>query len=142
MAWKNQCSKWVQEPNFILESSLKTICSTFWSHFLKVFSKFCLFISDFIKYKSECDPDSSTVRLSGLLNLHLLSGRGLRAGGRSRRIRDLYCVVEIDHIHKARYFFQTSIISNIFCVQKWSTDWFLPTCHDKPWNRKSFMNLF
>ena len=58
--------------------------------------------SDFIKYKSECDPETNPIRLSGMLSLHLLSGRGLRAGGRSRRIRDLYCVVEVDHIHKAR----------------------------------------
>ena len=47
-------------------------------------------------------PDNGGSRLSGLLNLHLLSGRGLRTGGRTRRIRDLYCVVEVDHIHKAR----------------------------------------
>ena len=58
--------------------------------------------ADFIKYKSECDPEASAIRLSGILSLHLLSGRGLRTGGRSRRIRDLYCVVEVDHIHKAR----------------------------------------
>ena len=58
---------------------------------------------DFIKYKSECDPESTGIRLSGTLSLHLLSGRGLRTGSRSqRRIRDLYCVVEVDHIHKAR----------------------------------------
>ena len=62
---------------------------------------FC-FLLDFIKYKSECDPEASAIRLSGILSLHLLSGRGLRTGGRSRRIRDLYCVVEVDHIHKAR----------------------------------------
>ena len=61
-----------------------------------------LFLLDFIKYKSECDPEASAIRLSGILSLHLLSGRGLRTGGRSRRIRDLYCVVEVDHIHKAR----------------------------------------
>ena len=61
-----------------------------------------LAFSDFIKYKSECDPEASAIRLSGILSLHLLSGRGLRTGGRSRRIRDLYCVVEVDHIHKAR----------------------------------------
>ena len=60
------------------------------------------FFTDFIKYKSECDPEASVIRLSGILSLHLLSGRGLRTGGRSRRIRDLYCVVEVDHIHKAR----------------------------------------
>ena len=63
---------------------------------------FFLFLLDFIKYKSECDPEASAIRLSGILSLHLLSGRGLRTGGRSRRIRDLYCVVEVDHIHKAR----------------------------------------
>ena len=64
----------------------------------------CLFLfTDFIKYKSECDPESTGIRLSGTLSLHLLSGRGLRTGSRSqRRIRDLYCVVEVDHIHKAR----------------------------------------
>ncbi len=55
-----------------------------------------------MKYKSEVEPEEGGVRLSGLLNLHLLSGRGLRTGGRARRIRDLYCVVEVDHIHKAR----------------------------------------
>ena len=63
---------------------------------------FSVLASDFIKYKSECDPEASAIRLSGILSLHLLSGRGLRTGGRSRRIRDLYCVVEVDHIHKAR----------------------------------------
>merc|ERR1719346_661355 len=40
--------------------------------------------ADFIKYKSECDPEASAIRLSGILSLHLLSGRGLRTGGRSR----------------------------------------------------------
>ncbi|TRY75245.1 hypothetical protein TCAL_01671 [Tigriopus californicus] len=54
------------------------------------------------RYKSEAIPENGGVRLSGILNLHLLAGRGLRTGGRSRRIRDLYCVVEVDHIHKAR----------------------------------------
>ena len=68
--------------------------------FHKVNSSFSFL--DFIKYKSECDPEASAIRLSGILSLHLLSGRGLRTGGRSRRIRDLYCVVEVDHIHKAR----------------------------------------
>ena len=58
--------------------------------------------AEFIKYKSEVMPESGGLRLSGQLNLHLLSGRGLRTGGRSRRIRDLYCVVAVDHIHKAR----------------------------------------
>jgi hypothetical protein len=62
----------------------------------------CLIFSDFIKYKSEAAPENGGLRLSGLLYLHLLSGRGLRTGGRTRRIRDLYCVVEVDHIHKAR----------------------------------------
>ena len=61
-----------------------------------------MFISDFVKYKSEAMPENGGARLSGILNLHLLAGRGLRTGGRSRRIRDLYCVVEVDHIHKAR----------------------------------------
>lgn len=75
----------------------KTICAKATIHFG------LWFLSDFIKYKSECDPESTGIRLSGTLSLHLLSGRGLRTGGRSqRRIRDLYCVVEVDHIHKAR----------------------------------------
>ena len=73
--------------------------------------KLSLFLADFMKYKSEVMADSAGggggsggggVRLSGVLNLHLLSGRGLRTGGRTRRIRDLYCVVEVNHIHKAR----------------------------------------
>ena len=72
----------------------------FLQFFIKSFPSF--HFTDFIKYKSECDPEASAIRLSGILSLHLLSGRGLRTGGRSRRIRDLYCVVEVDHIHKAR----------------------------------------
>ena len=71
-------------------------------HWIRLKVPACVF-ADFIKYKSECDPESTGIRLSGTLSLHLLSGRGLRTGGRSqRRIRDLYCVVEVDHIHKAR----------------------------------------
>ena len=70
--------------------------------YLETMVTFFYNFADFIKYKSECDPEASAIRLSGILSLHLLSGRGLRTGGRSRRIRDLYCVVEVDHIHKAR----------------------------------------
>ena len=69
---------------------------------IRIYSQVYPLTSDFIKYKSEVVPENGGLRLSGLLNLHLLSGRGLRTGGRSRRIRDLYCVVEVDHIHKAR----------------------------------------
>ena len=42
------------------------------------------------------------MRLSGSLHIHLLSGRGLKTAGRYKRFRDLYCVIEVDHVHKAR----------------------------------------
>ena len=42
------------------------------------------------------------MRLSGSLHIHLLSGRGLKTAGKYKRFRDLYCVVEVDHVHKAR----------------------------------------
>ena len=32
----------------------------------------------------------------------LFEGRGLKATGRYKRFRDLYCVIEVDHVHKAR----------------------------------------
>ncbi|CAB4069131.1 SYDE [Lepeophtheirus salmonis] len=75
--------------------------------------------ADFIKYKSEVMPESGGIRLSGILSLHLLSGRGLRTGGRTRRIRDLYCVVEVDHIHKARTVVRTNNLEVEFLIYSW-----------------------
>ncbi|XP_054162005.1 rho GTPase-activating protein 100F-like isoform X2 [Oppia nitens] len=61
---------------------------------------------EFFKYRPE-KPDrglQSSDGFSGLLNVHLLAGRGLRAstGHVSEHYRDVYCVIECDRIHKAR----------------------------------------
>lgn len=47
------------------------------------------------------------IGMSGMLWIHLLAGRGLRAMSETSQasqpmIRDLYCVLECDRIHKAR----------------------------------------
>lgn len=47
------------------------------------------------------------IGMSGMLWIHLLAGRGLRAMSETTQaqqpmIRDLYCVLECDRIHKAR----------------------------------------
>ncbi|XP_054717791.1 rho GTPase-activating protein 100F-like [Uloborus diversus] len=44
---------------------------------------------------------------SGLLWIHLLSGRGLRGGGHGASFRDLYCVIECDRQHRARTVIRT-----------------------------------
>ena len=44
---------------------------------------------------------------SGMLWVHLLSGRGLKPAGRMQHLRDLYCVLECDHVHKARTVIRT-----------------------------------
>ncbi|GIY48070.1 rho GTPase-activating protein 100F [Caerostris extrusa] len=44
---------------------------------------------------------------SGLLWIHLLSGRGLKPTGHADHFRDLYCVIECDRIHKARTVIRT-----------------------------------
>jgi len=58
--------------------------------------------ADFIKYKIDRYSEAGDMRLSGSLHVHLLSGRGLKTAGKYKRFRDLYCVVEVDHVHKAR----------------------------------------
>ena len=58
--------------------------------------------ADFVKYKIDRYSEAGDMRLSGSLHVHLLSGRGLKAAGKYKRFRDLYCVVEVDHVHKAR----------------------------------------
>ena len=60
------------------------------------------YILDFVKYKIDRYCETSDLRLSGSLHIHLLSGRGLKTAGRYKRFRDLYCVIEVDHVHKAR----------------------------------------
>jgi hypothetical protein len=60
---------------------------------------------EFFKYRPE-KPESGiqSEGYSGLLNVHLLAGRGLRAsaGHTAEHFRDVYCVIECDRIHKAR----------------------------------------
>ncbi|XP_022241336.1 rho GTPase-activating protein 100F-like isoform X1 [Limulus polyphemus] len=59
---------------------------------------------EFFKYKPEKDSETvlQTNSFTGLLWVHLLAGRGLRPTGHADHFRDLYCVIECDHIHKAR----------------------------------------
>ena len=60
---------------------------------------------EFFKYRPEKpERKSRNDGYSGLLNVHLLAGRGLRAstGHVSEHYRDVYCVIECDRIHKAR----------------------------------------
>ena len=60
---------------------------------------------EFFKYRPE-KPERRPFNdgYSGLLSVHLLAGRGLRASGGhvSEHYRDVYCVIECDRIHKAR----------------------------------------
>ncbi|CAG2167203.1 unnamed protein product [Oppiella nova] len=60
---------------------------------------------EFFKYRPE-KPERGlqSEGFSGLVNVHLLAGRGLRAstGHVSEHYRDVYCVIECDRIHKAR----------------------------------------
>lgn len=56
-------------------------------------------------YGSRPDVEMGTASsLSGVLWVHLLAARGLRATGahKESHFRDLYCVIECDRVHKAR----------------------------------------
>ncbi|XP_066939421.1 rho GTPase-activating protein 100F isoform X4 [Macrobrachium rosenbergii] len=58
--------------------------------------------AEFLKYKVGVgNMGGVTEGVSGMLWVHLLAGRGLKAAGRSE-FRDLYCVLECDRVHKAR----------------------------------------
>ena len=60
---------------------------------------------DFFKYRPEKPDTTNPIQegFSGLLWVHLLAGRGLRAStGHLDNIRDVYCVIECDRSHKAR----------------------------------------
>lgn len=61
--------------------------------------------AEFSKYKLD-KPIMEAQGVSGMLWLNLLAGRGLRATPEgvqtNTQIRDLYCVLECDRIHKAR----------------------------------------
>uniref|UniRef100_A0A336MBG0 CSON014720 protein n=1 Tax=Culicoides sonorensis TaxID=179676 RepID=A0A336MBG0_CULSO len=64
--------------------------------------------AEFSKYKLD-RPVADGVGISGMLWIHLLAGRGLRAFQEGTQptpaqpqIRDLYCVLECDRVHKAR----------------------------------------
>lgn len=59
---------------------------------------------EFFKYRPD-KPESGVQAegFSGLLWVHLLAGRGLRASaGHTEHYRDIYCVIECDRIHKGR----------------------------------------
>ncbi|XP_050435790.1 rho GTPase-activating protein 100F-like isoform X2 [Adelges cooleyi] len=72
--------------------------------------------AEFLKYKFEKTTVENAPPISGLLWVHLLAGRGLRASstaalpGQPPNVlatppgtsRDLYCVLECDRVHKAR----------------------------------------
>jgi Rho GTPase-activating protein SYDE len=62
--------------------------------------------AEFVKYKLD-KPVFDATGISGMLWIHLLAGRGLRATPEGTQTttthhRDLYCVLECDRIHKAR----------------------------------------
>ncbi|XP_058812130.1 rho GTPase-activating protein 100F isoform X2 [Topomyia yanbarensis] len=62
--------------------------------------------AEYTKYKLD-KPVVDAIGMSGMLWIHLLAGRGLRAMSETTQtqqpmIRDLYCVLECDRIHKAR----------------------------------------
>ncbi|GAB0093544.1 Rho GTPase-activating protein 100F [Sergentomyia squamirostris] len=62
--------------------------------------------AEFVKYKLE-KPVVDVTGISGMLWIHLLAGRGLRATPEGTQtpqpaVRDLYCVLECDRVHKAR----------------------------------------
>ncbi|KAF6197913.1 hypothetical protein GE061_007655 [Apolygus lucorum] len=75
--------------------------------------------AEFLKYKQSVGR-TGQADVSGLLWLHLLSGRGLRAStnpsgsttnlgaGGNSVVRDLYCVLECDGVHKARTVVRTA----------------------------------
>ncbi|XP_037071158.1 rho GTPase-activating protein 100F-like [Pollicipes pollicipes] len=64
--------------------------------------------AEFLRHSwSRASAADSEAGLSGLLSVQLLSGRGLRPAGRQHRLRDLYCVLECDHVHKARTVIRT-----------------------------------
>lgn len=63
--------------------------------------------AEFAKYKLD-KPMVEAIGVSGMLWFNLLAGRGLRATpegvqtAAAQQVRDLYCVLECDRVHKAR----------------------------------------
>lgn len=61
--------------------------------------------AEFAKYKLD-KPMMEAIGISGMLWFNLLAGRGLRATPEgvqtTSQVRDLYCVLECDRVHKAR----------------------------------------
>ncbi|XP_035214734.1 rho GTPase-activating protein 100F-like, partial [Stegodyphus dumicola] len=53
------------------------------------------------------EPMEAPKGYSGLLWIHLLSGRGLKPTTHGDHFRDLYCVIECDRVHKARTVIRT-----------------------------------
>ena len=61
-------------------------------------------LPEFLKYKVGVGSiGSSSEGVSGILWVHLLAGRGLKAAGKPE-FRDLYCVLECDRVHKGDSF--------------------------------------
>ena len=54
-------------------------------------------------------PDEKITGLDGLVSCHVLSGHGLKSS--NTMLRDLYCIVEIDTVNKARTMIRTGAIN-------------------------------
>ena len=68
--------------------------------------------SEFEPYKADIHKRVEISRacgLDGLLNIHIMSGQGLKSSKTS--LRDLYCVVAVDSLNKARTMIRTGAIN-------------------------------
>ncbi|KAL8575304.1 hypothetical protein ACOMHN_003138 [Nucella lapillus] len=68
--------------------------------------------SEFEPYKADIHKRVETSRavgLDGMLNIHIMSGQGLKSSKTS--LRDLYCVVAVDSLNKARTMIRTGAIN-------------------------------
>ncbi|XP_024083424.1 rho GTPase-activating protein 100F-like isoform X2 [Cimex lectularius] len=93
--------------------------------------------AEFLKYKQSVVRTGQS-EVSGLLWLHLLSGRGLRASsnpsgstsnlaaGGNSVVRDLYCVLECDGVHKAR-----TVVKTADLVFDWDETFELDLVHNR-----------
>ena len=69
-------------------------------------------IEEFRSYKPESDikkSPSSEKSVDGLLNVHIYCGHGLKSS--RTMLRDLYCVIEVDSMNKARTMIRTGAIN-------------------------------
>ena len=68
--------------------------------------------SEFMPYRADIHKRSEIIQhcgLDGLLNIHIMSGQGLKSTKTS--LRDLYCVVAVDSISKARTMIRTGAMN-------------------------------